>query len=69
MNVREFIKKQREAKTKPSVNCIEGKQHQFIYACHADGRNSYVNYFTCEHCGEMIKEEHKRDQDDLMHWS
>jgi rRNA maturation endonuclease Nob1 len=68
MDIAEMLKKQREAITEPSNNCVEGKEHEFKLTCHADGREFYINYFTCENCGEMIKKKHQRDEDDLMRW-
>lgn len=69
MDLKEILKKQREAKTEPSDRCIEGKEHNFKFTCHADGRDFYINYSTCEHCGEMIKEEHERDELGKLLWS
>jgi len=69
MDIKELLKKQSEAKTEPSSNCEEGKEHDFKFTCHADGKTTHTNYFTCKNCGEMIKDEYERDKDDVMRWS
>lgn len=57
------------AKEEPSESCVDGKEHNFQFVMHGDGRESYFTLFECEHCREFVKQEHKRTGEDAEYWS
>jgi ribosomal protein L15E len=57
------------AKAEPSESCANGKEHNFNFVMHGDGKESYFNLFECEHCQEFVKQEHKRIGEDAAYWA
>ena len=68
MDLVKIFKDMTSAKKEPSEKCPGGTEHNFEFAMHADGRETYSNFFRCSNCNEMIVKTHKRTKEDKQYW-
>lgn len=61
MEIKELFEIIKYAKEKSSENCIDGKEHDFKFVFHSDGKDSFSNYYCCTQCKEVIVQKVKRN--------
>ncbi|MEK4141776.1 hypothetical protein NST48_12555 [Paenibacillus sp. FSL M7-0547] len=56
----ELLKAMDAATENPAETCLEEKEHDYKFLSHADGRESWTDYYRCNNCNHVIKREKQR---------
>jgi hypothetical protein len=67
-DIEQMLQDMKSAKEEPSEHCAEGDMHDFQFMMHADGSNSFSNYYRCPNCREIIVRTQKRTGLDKVFW-